>query len=287
MGTDAEVFVFDHEAYLTAVVPAFLELFQEGQVAAWLEPFGKHRELKPQLWDKRDLARYLAGLEPDFSGAGGYDLQDTYGDDWETRWSHLHSLQSPAPAGDLAEQLNWLFKIAVSLKCIGAGQFVGRSRTVSDYAELLRELRVDNDDRIVELLAALGKRGYLIGYQFGSGFEGINGWLNQAETAALATALEVLPLPQYEESFAAMERFQNPTSREYEHPDFSFEALSLSFVRTVAKIAAGEGRGLLWGNGVMPLEYYRMTYNLPGSASLPYKQFHAKTQRKTQRRKGS
>lgn len=269
MGTDAEILIFDHETYLTAVVPAFIELFQQAQVAGWLEPFVKHRELQPELWDKHDLARYLAALKPDFSWAGDYDLHDTYGDDWKTRWSKLHSPQTAAPAAQLAEQINWLFEIAVSIKCVGAGQFVGRSWTVSNYPELLRDLRVRDDDRIVELLAALGKRGHLIGYQFGSGFEGINGWLDQSETAALATALEALPLPQYEQSFAAMQRFQDPISREYEHPRFSFEALSLSFVRTVARIAAREGHGLLWGNGVMSPEYYRKTYNPPESPRLP------------------
>lgn len=257
MGTDAEILIFDHEAYLTAVVPVFLELFQEGQVADWLEQFVRHRELEPSLWDKRELARYLTALESDFSWAGDYDLQYTYGEDWKERWFNL---ESPAPSGDLAEQVNWLFKIAVSIKCVGAGQFVGRSQTVSHYSELLPKLGVKDDDRIVELLAALGKRGFLIGYQFGFGYEGINGWLDASETAELASALEVLPLPRYEESFAVMQRFQNPTSREYEYPNFSFEALSLSFVRTTAKIAAREDRGLLWGNGVMPGQFYLENY---------------------------
>jgi hypothetical protein len=54
-----------------------------------------------------------------------------------------------------------------------------------------------------------------------------------------------------------MEQLRRPGAEGgYEYPGFSFEALSLSFVRTVAAIAAKEGKGLLWGNGVPPSEYY-------------------------------
>ena len=109
------------------------------------------------------------------------------------------------------------------------------------------------------LLAALGKRGFIISYQFGSGFEGVNGWLDSSETAELARKLDSLKLPRYEVSFAAMQQFSGDG---YECVGFSFEALSWSFVRTVATIAAADGRGVLWGNGLMPAEYYREQYAL-------------------------
>ena len=259
MGTDAEVFIFDHHAYSTTIVPAFSELLRGGQVADWLEPFVKQRELKPWLWDKSDLSRYSAALNPDLSCAHGpYDLKWTYGPEWHEHWSNATgaSLHHHIPPADTVEQLNWLFKIAVSIKCLGGSQFVGRSKTVSLYAEILPELGVNEDDRIVELLAALGKRGYLIGYQFGSGFEGVNGWLDPSETAELVERLDALPLPRYEVSFAAMERFRRPDMGVYECEGFSFEALSLSFVRTTAAIAAQESHGVLWGNGVMPPDFY-------------------------------
>lgn len=257
MGSDAEVFLFDHSAYLRKVVPAFLKLLHDNQFDDWLQPFVKRRDLKPWLWDKSALAKYLTALNPDFSWATHYDLNDTYDKTWEERWSDFvdHPLQ-PAASSELVEQVNWLFKIAVSLECLGDGQFVGRSTTVSRYSELLPDLGLREDDRIVELLGALGKRAFLIGYQFGFGFEGINGWLDPSETSELAKRLDVLPLPRYEVSFAAMKQFRTGELGEYECPGFSFEALSLSFVRTTAAIAAREHRGLLWGNDVMPPEFY-------------------------------
>ena len=260
MGSDAEVFLFDHEAYLRTVVPTFLKFLNDSPLVNWLERSVKRRELKPWLWEKRDLARYLTALNPDFSWATHYDLNDTYDRKWKERWSDFvdrnHSFHRTAPSEELVEQVNWLFQIAVSIKCVGASQFVGRSMTVSHYSELLTDLGVREDDRVVELFAALGKRGFLIGYQFGFGFEGINGWLDPSETAELTERLDVLPLPRYETSFEAMEQFRTREWGGYECPDFSFEALSLSFVRTTAAIAAREHRGLLWGNDVMPPEYY-------------------------------
>lgn len=244
MGSDAEVFIFDHVAYSTTVVPAFSGILRGEQPADWLQPFIKKRELKPELWGKNDLSRYSAALNPDLSWPGGpYDLE----------WT---SIDRDIPSADTVEQVNWLFKIAVSIKCLGASQFVGRSMTVSHYSTILSELGVRKDNRIVALLAALGKRGFVIGYQFGFGFEGINGWLDPFETAELAEKLDALPLPRYEISFAAMEHFRTANTGGYECPGFSFEALSLSFLRTTAAIAARQNRGLLWGNDIMPPEYY-------------------------------
>jgi hypothetical protein len=240
MGTDAEVFLFDHAAYSTTVVPAFSGLLRGEQAADWLEPFIKRRELKLESWDKSDLDRLRAALNPDLSWAGGpYDLEWTYDSD------------RGFPGSDTVEQLNWLFEKAVSLQCLGDSQFVGRSMTVSQYSDLLSELGVSADDRIFALLSLLGKRGYLIGYKFGFGFEGINGWLDASETAELAEQLDGLPLPRYEMSFAAMEQFRAPGKGPYECHGFSFEALSLSFVRTTAFIAAQQKLGLLWGNGLV------------------------------------
>lgn len=257
MGTDAEVFLFDHDAYLRTVVPTFLKFLEDSTVVDWLQPFVKRQELEPSLWDKSDLTRYLTALNPDFSWPAHYDLNYTYQKKWKERWSDFVGASlKPAPADELVAEVNWLFKIAVSIKCVGDSQFVGRSRTTADYLELLRDLGVKEDDRVVQLLAALGKRGFLISYQFGSGFEGINGWLDPSETGELAKRLDMLSLPRYEVSFAAMQQFRTGEWGAYECPDFSSEALSLSFVRTTATIAAREHRGLLWGNGVMPREFY-------------------------------
>src|SRR5882672_10628641 len=260
MGTDAEVFVFDHQAYIGEVVPAFVELLRDGRIVDWVRPFLERREIRPEHWDRTDLARLCTYLLPDLSWRGPYDLSDTYGLKWDERScksedcpEREHCPFHRSGSETIAEQINSLFKIAVSIKCLGPSQFVGRSKTVSYYWELLAGLGVVPDDPILNLLARLGKRGFIIGHQFGFGFEGVNGWLDPSETADLARRQDVLPLPRYESSFEAMERFRMPEANGgYECQGFSFEALSLSFVRTVAAIAARGRRGLLWGNGVMP-----------------------------------
>jgi hypothetical protein len=250
MGTDAEIFIFDHEAYLTMVVPAFVEILREARIVDWLYPFVERRELDPSLWGRSDLARLATCLNPDLSWVGPYNLEYTYDDRWRQRWSYAGGDSEDAPSDDTVEQVNWLFDRAVSLKCLGPEQFVGRSMTVSHYSDLLPELGVKQDDPINQLLAALGKRGFMISYQFGFGFEGVNGWLDSLETAELARRLDSLRLPRYEVSFAGMQQFFRPDTRTYECPGFSFAELILSFVRTAATIAAADGRGILWGNGL-------------------------------------
>src|SRR5215204_3677421 len=103
MGSDAEIFIFDHDAYSPTVVPAFSELLRGGQAADWLQPFLKKYELKPSLWDKGDLAQYSAALNPDLSlAAGPYDLKWTYGSDWQQQWSNATktSLHAYIPSAD-------------------------------------------------------------------------------------------------------------------------------------------------------------------------------------------
>src|SRR5215204_1013379 len=107
MGSDAEVFVFDYDAYLREVVPAFLKFLKNSTFDDWLQPSVKRRELKPWLLDN-DLAGYLTALNPDFSWAAHHDLTDTYSKNWEERWSDFldatyrnHSLQRAAPSAEL------------------------------------------------------------------------------------------------------------------------------------------------------------------------------------------
>lgn len=256
MGTDAEIFIFDHAVYRTTVVPAFVDILREGRVVDWLYPYIDSRELDPSRWERADLARLASRLNADLSWVGPYNLEYSYTNVWLEHWSYAGGDPKDLPSNDTVEQINSLFTFAVSLKCLGLSQFIGRSRTVSHYSELLPKLGVKQDDPTHQLLAALGKRGFMIGYQFGFGFEGPNGWLDSQETAELARRLDGLRLPRYEVSFAAMEQFLRPETRGYECPGFSFYELSLSFVRTVATIAAAEGRGVLWGNGLMPAEFY-------------------------------
>ena len=263
MGTDAEVFVFDYDAYITEVVPAFHKLLLTGHPPDWLYPIIKKRDIQFENLEKTDLLRHCTYLGYDFSWRGPYDGRDIYDLQWDQRSCKsedcperghcpFHQYGSPA----IAERLLWLFEVAVSIKCLGQSQFVGRSKTVVDYWGMLSDLGICQDNTILKLLALLGKRGFVIGYQWGFGYEGINGWLDPQETTDLAKRLGKLSLPRYETSFEAMESFRRHESGSYEYLGFSFEALSLSFVRTVAAIAARENKGLLWGNGVMPSQYY-------------------------------
>ncbi len=57
-----------------------------------------------------------------------------------------------------------------------------------------------------------------------------------------------MDLPRYEPTFAAMAAMYRSHSWEAHG---RWEPLSLSFVRTVATIAAGSGKGVLWGNDVI------------------------------------
>jgi hypothetical protein len=84
----------------------------------------------------------------------------------------------------------------------------------------------------------------------------IHGWLNYEETRELFEGLNALELPQYEASFEAMEAFRPIKPGPFECPEVPFDALSLSFVRTVAAIAIQDGKGVLWGNDVLfPTDY--------------------------------
>src|SRR5262249_57413 len=137
-----------------------------------------------------------------------------------------------------------------------------------DLQAMLSAWDVCLDDSLWKLLTLLGKRGFVVGYQWSSSNDGINGWLDFQETLEIADLLHNLPLSIYPVSFEAMKEFKKPHPllyekfgvTGYEHPDLSFEALSLSFVRTVAEIATAEGKGILWGNNVMTAEVYLERY---------------------------
>ncbi len=273
MGTDAEIFIFDYEAYTSEVVPAFQELLLTGRTSEWLHPIIDSREIRIENLKRTDILRYCTYLNNDFSWCGPYDEKDNSGFKWEERAceSEVCPERDHCPfhknsSDSITEELNWMFEVAVSIKCLGPSQYVGRSKTAIQYWSLLFDLGIQRDNPLLSLLLPLGKRGFVIGYQWGFGFEGINGWLDPRQTLELARRLEELSLPKYEVSLEAMEGFKKPHPipeiyerfghTVYEPPGVSFEALSLSFVRTMAKMATMTGKGLLWGNGVMPAEFY-------------------------------
>jgi hypothetical protein len=158
------------------------------------------------------------------------------------------------------EDFNQALAYGIAAHYVGEGQFVGRSWTPFAYQAYLAQIGVDADDPLHEFLDQLGQRGFVVGYLFANS-DGVQGWLTPAETQALHSCLAGLPLPQYEATFPAMavqmhaEQMRAKQIRPRQgHPapgadhDTHWEALSLSFVRTVATTAAGLGQGLLWGN---------------------------------------
>jgi hypothetical protein len=158
--------------------------------------------------------------------------------------------------------MRWLER-AIVKRCIGAGQFLGRSIDCSFYWDILDKQGIPQSHPARLLLERLGRRGSVIGYRGSYGTEGIHGWLCPAESQALADHLFAIDLPDYEYSFETMESFKGirnllegrVSGREfqwpvYNHPNASFEELSLSYVRTVCALAGREGKGVLWGNDV-------------------------------------
>jgi hypothetical protein len=273
MGSDAEVFVFNYEKYIREVVPAFHEVLRTGQIPEWLQPVLKSRNIHDWSPPRTDLLRYCTYLAEDLSWDGRYEDDRSCDVSWQQRACKSdecpergHCPFHRSDQGELSFELLQLFEGAVAIKCLGAGQFVGRSSKPIWYSEFLHEQGLKEDDRLFRLLAYLGKRGFLFGHTWSSGYEGIQGWLDPRETAELAWFLDHLLLPKYEASFDAMGGFHkpHPTKQlyekfgitEYECPGFSFEALSLSFLRTVATIASSTDQGILWGNDLMTADFY-------------------------------
>ncbi|MER7335040.1 MULTISPECIES: hypothetical protein [unclassified Micromonospora] len=265
MGADAEIFVFDYGRYRGDVVPALLELLRTGEVVPWLD--GVFRAATPMggqgydvLWPRlaarlrerpTDLARYCTWLGPDLRYVGEDRVNRATGEQLtcpsrtcpERVRCPFHRDNDP----HAVEELNALHEALVAVCCLGPSQFVGRSVTPDYYLPVLERQGVSADDPLRALLAALATRGAALGFQFG-GTEGIHGWLTVAETAELSARLARLDLPRYEPTFAAMAYlWRRARSTRCEWQD-----VSLSFVRTVATIAAGAGRAVLWGNDVVP-----------------------------------
>ncbi|MCH7727253.1 MAG: hypothetical protein IH991_12350 [Planctomycetes bacterium] len=119
-------------------------------------------------------------------------------------------------------------------------------------------MNVPADHKIHEYLRLLEYRGFVVGYQF-SNSDGIHGWLSAKENAEFANVLDDLELPEFERSFECMEHFYRKPERGecvfnagYIAPKpYSFEHLSLAFVRAVCTIAEAERKGVLWGNDLV------------------------------------
>ncbi len=273
MGANARVFIFDYDAYTREVVPLFLDMLMTGNTPDWLQPFIQYRRREITLSAGTDLWRNCDYLEPDLAWRGSYDLEPVSDWGWAQRGCQsascperghcpLHLDRPDEYPYDLFE----MFRAMVSIKCLGEDQFVGRSRTVSDYREVLSKFGLSQFDPLYRLLAHLGKRALVVGYKWQYD-EGINGWLDPAETCELAERLAMMDLPMYEASFVAMNGFYGPDPEypflyeryglgRYHCPGYTVEELRLSFVRTVATMAVSHKKGILWGLDLLPAEFY-------------------------------
>jgi hypothetical protein len=250
VGSDAEVFVFDHARYVDEVVPAVVDVLRTGSIEApWLAWFTAYRPEGMDLLRQHrvDLDEHCLFLGTDLrylDGSGTSPL---------CRWADC-PVRDRCPLHETAAQLvgeavSALFEVAVCLRCLGPGKFVGRSYTPRHHLRVLERLGVP-DQRVRDLLEALALRATALRRVGWS--EGIHGWLTAGETAELALHLDELPLPRYEASFERMRIVHEEFSYGPDHAagHRRWEELSLSFLRTAAFVAADQDRGILWANDV-------------------------------------
>lgn len=178
----------------------------------------------------------------------------------------------------MVEELNHALRAVVKAQCLGKSLFVGRTMNPGDYRELLDHLQTPPEHPVRALLKPLATRGFVIGFRWSLTGEGIHGWLKPDETEQLLAFLGELPLPQYEldtkniESLLKVRQARDmirleaegiikgriafraePISPALEEAgkavlESEWYALSLSFVRTIASMAAAQGKGIMWGN---------------------------------------
>jgi hypothetical protein len=250
VGSDARVYVFDHARYVGEVVPALVDLVRTATIEApWLAWFAAWRPDGMALLRRHrvDLEEHCTFLGPDLRCRDEADAG-----------SSCRSARCPVrdrcplhetSAGSALEVLRSAFTVAVELRCLGAGQFLGRSRTPACFSEVIEQLGVPVDNGLWDLLDALDRRAATLKEYIGVS-EGIHGWLAPDETVDLALHLDELPLPRYEQSFERMGELERllVTAPGELTPSYSREQWRLSFLRTTAFLAAERGRGVLWGN---------------------------------------
>jgi len=260
MGSDAAVYPFDYERYRDHVVPAIKRYLLHGETTTWLQALIAKTGYQLPGVNGTDLDRHCHTLRADLAWDAPYDTADTWFEDWPVR--ACKSTTCPdlnrCPyhdhlQGSVAETLNCLIEGAIAGLCLHEERFVGRTMRVIKYWDLLTQYGVPEDDPLRGLLLNLGKRGFVVGYQWTLDGNGTHGWLNPAETQDLAERLLRLPLPQFPATFEAMKQAYKAfvATAEAQLDPGDFRALSLAFVRTVAIIAVDRKQGILWGNDII------------------------------------
>jgi hypothetical protein len=263
MGSAASIYIFNDQAYRERVAPALQRFVHSGSTERWL--VNLLRRLTTDVWDL-DLRHIRAlgfsfdqvctYLDKDFSYSGNNVISPSWSSDWKQR--ACPSITCPAKevcplhlsrSSSEAEEFNRLLEACVVDQCLGVGQFVGRTVSPLWYADLLIAAGFKAEHPLWDLLRKLEYRGLVVGYQF-SNSDGIHGWLSAAETKLFHQLVQGLDLPQFEPSFQAMKGFYRDGHYEAP-PPYSFQQLSLAFLRTTAEIARAKKQGLLWGNDVL------------------------------------
>lgn len=256
MGHATEVFLFNYAIYVDDVVQAFRRLLLDGTPASWMHEWLDEYPDDRLRWSGVDLPEYCTYLTAELAPATPFEQVAYPMGGWEHRACRTATCpirqQCPlhiAQDGRNAERLHTLFIRAVSARCLGEGQYLGRSTTVWLFIDMLEEEGHLND-RLRGLLSCLGLRGYVMGYGWANS-DGVQGWLTPQETRELMQLLTAVPLPHYEATFARMRSFlrtNDDGSRTYQHPQASRDELFLSFLRTIAALASQHDHGILWGH---------------------------------------
>ena len=244
MGSDARVYVFDHERYVREVVPVVHEwlrtLHLDDPLDATFVAYQSDDGLQPT--PGTDLAAHSTTLGADLRFVGEPNAGHAWFDGWEPRRCRSETCPSRATCpwhqerfnvGQVANDLiEWL---VVKNACLGDRAFVGRTTTVGNYAELLDAVGHPAGSRLRELLDALGSRGRVIGYQWQSYGEGIHGWLDADEATELVAELDTLDLPNVGATVDDLDANLRASFGATDPPPF--EQWSLAVVRAIARLA--------------------------------------------------
>lgn len=248
MGSDAELFLFDHERLRTTVAPTMRALLVGQDVPEWLAALrvSEFRE-SPELREKQerdlealsehfrarplDLTRDCGALGDDLAWLGTWEPGF-----WSTPEQYLCREESCAAAAlcpyqqrslaSLREELAMLFEEAVST-CISEPVFLGRNLGAHHYLQHVPSGPLAARWRAS--LLPLETRGVLLGQSGGVG-EGVHGWLDVAEAQSLAELIAEVGVPEQAE----------------EKEDFL--GWSLDRFRDKVDEAAEAGLGVLWGH---------------------------------------
>ena len=225
MGSDAEIYIFDHNKFIEECVPEFHKLLNGQQSAEW---FGSHHKAyMVDVWEtiqtytkdhRTNISDHCEILAEDFTYIGPYfndhvfdegfhyhNFERLYGP--EARFCTSETCPEAAYAcpfhttrqgsSAIMQDLNILFIEIIGNHCLGARQFVGRSMTPFKFYTILKSLDDERKEKLKSYLYKLGSRGKVIGYAWGNS-DGIHGWLDEHETEAFIQLLTELDLPEYE-----------------------------------------------------------------------------------------